>query len=337
MLMRSKEATSAYRCSELGRLSLPFLLLLSLALLIPRLDGWDYAVGKYLWAEDGSVFINEAQRFGFASLWQPYQGYLHAYPRIVSYLSDFVDLSYRPIVLLLGWFIAYMFMICTLLLRSFSMGVSGLGVAIMFAAVVMQPNYGEVFFTLTNTQWFLAVGFAVILLAGEVGALKFTVFRLLGLLVLGLTGPFSVVILPVLALRAFYFKDLRTNAWIYGVTLICACVQVLVLLNSPRLSVNGGPIDWLNWSIVFVRMIFFGANTPLSWAAAVLLWIGVLLGIVRYWFAGGRDRDNAIQCLMLVVMGLLLIAACMYSAKSNLQSVLALGGGGIDTHGFRTL
>ncbi|CAB3687708.1 hypothetical protein [Achromobacter pestifer] len=311
----------------INRSSFSFLLLLAVLLLIPRLDGWDYSPGKYLWAEDGSVFINDAQRLGVASIWQAYQGYLHAYPRIVAYLAGFVDLSFRPLVLLAGWCIAYVFMAYTLIQRSWTLGVSAIGTAILLMAVAIQPNVGEVFFTLTNTQWLLAAGFAIILLTGDANSLGFKPYRLLGLSILGLTGPFSVVILPVLTLRALYFKDLSANAWIYVTTLFCACIQAAVLLNSPRLAVNGGSIDLLSWAVGFGRLAFFSVDAPLGWAGAITLWIAMIVGIASHWAAGGTARTTAVQGVMLTVMALLLLLASMYSAKSNVAAVIVLGSG----------
>lgn len=45
-------------------------------------------IAQYLWAEDGSIFINQAHTLGLAALWQPYAGYLHLYPRLVALLAN---------------------------------------------------------------------------------------------------------------------------------------------------------------------------------------------------------------------------------------------------------
>lgn len=77
------------------------LLLLVIAILIFRMDEFSYFPGKYLWAEDGSVFINGAQSLGVAALWKPYAGYVHAYPRLISLLANHFELIHRPQILLI--------------------------------------------------------------------------------------------------------------------------------------------------------------------------------------------------------------------------------------------
>ena len=49
-----------------------------------RLDDFNFFWGKYLWAEDGNEFLNNAFQMGFSSLLKPYSGYLHLYPRLIS-------------------------------------------------------------------------------------------------------------------------------------------------------------------------------------------------------------------------------------------------------------
>ncbi|MGA2654651.1 MAG: hypothetical protein ABSF18_01560, partial [Gammaproteobacteria bacterium] len=44
----------------------------------------EYSVSDYLWAEDGQVFLTQALQMGLNSLWEPYAGYLHLYPRLFA-------------------------------------------------------------------------------------------------------------------------------------------------------------------------------------------------------------------------------------------------------------
>lgn len=44
------------------------------------------SVEQTLWAEDGTVFINQARELGVSSLWTTYAGYFHIYPRLVAWL-----------------------------------------------------------------------------------------------------------------------------------------------------------------------------------------------------------------------------------------------------------
>ena len=50
-----------------------FGLLVALFALLPRLDSFEYFYGKYLWAEDGNVFLNQVKDNEIESLrrWHP--------------------------------------------------------------------------------------------------------------------------------------------------------------------------------------------------------------------------------------------------------------------------
>ena len=136
-------------------------LVLSTALLALRMDG-PYYIGKYLWAEDGNVFINQANQLGVGSIFLPYAGYLHVYPRTFAYLSSFFSLAVRCKFYLQAWWIAYWLMLIAIITRVFDLRVNSFVVFIMCISIPLQSNSGEVLFNITNSQWMLAVALCIL-------------------------------------------------------------------------------------------------------------------------------------------------------------------------------
>jgi len=78
---------------------------LVLVVLFMKIGDVNFLDGRYLWAEDGNVFVNGALSMGWESIFNPYAGYIHLYPRLISFFAVQLDLRFLPIVFFssLGW------------------------------------------------------------------------------------------------------------------------------------------------------------------------------------------------------------------------------------------
>ncbi|MGJ0486934.1 MAG: hypothetical protein ACR65R_20705 [Methylomicrobium sp.] len=304
------------------------LLALAVALLIPRLDGLDYFPGKYLWAEDGNIFINEAESLGIPSLWRPYNGYLHIYPRLVSIVANYFHLDMRPTILILGWLIAYLFLFAVLIRRASSLGVGLFSLIFLVILVSLQPHYGENFFNITNSQWMLGSGLSVLVLTSVDESFHISASRFILLLLLGLTGPFSIILIPILVLKAFFAKDVKKNLWIYLTLLVCATVQLSILLNSGRATsgtINAQAWDWVT---SFFQILLFGTNNPGEKVAAISFWVLILILMVDKRGEVTQEVSTArILPFFFLLTAILFIIASQYSHKENPMLMTAPGGG----------
>lgn len=150
------------------------------------------------WAEDGAVFFQQQQPAGGAAAWlQPYAGYLHVLPRLVAWLATFVPLAVVPAVY------AYLSLavnaVCVASLAQRLLP-SKLALAAL-AGVLLVPTSGEVFGTLTNSQWFLQFFLlAWCFLPGGPRHVALRTALALAVLVAALTGPFSLLLAALHAL-----------------------------------------------------------------------------------------------------------------------------------------
>lgn len=301
--------------------------LVGLLSLLPRFEEFRYQFGKYLWAEDGTVFLIQAQSLGLAAFLKPYAGYLHFYPRLVAALSQFFDFLYQPTILLVGWFFAY-FVLVHALVWSALLVRGGLAVILpLIALVSLQSSYGEVFFNITNSQWMLGAALFLYVLCDSASGSANQVRKAMYIFPLTITGPFSVILVPVMALKVLVERNWHRDKAVYLVVLLGASVQVVSLFMSNRVSSGGLNKDPWEWIVTFIKLAFFGAETVWSILAALALWCLMGYLIFQKWRSSRCADAVLLASLLLLISAFLLIVAGLVSSKHNPQSIVALGGG----------
>ena len=180
------------------------------------------------WAEDGH-FYERAYVTGWHSLYLPYAGYLHAVPRAVATLAAYLDPSLVP---------AFFVLLATLLALYVSARALSprcplprqAGLAAL--AVVLVPDTQEVLLNIVNLQWVLAGGLILLLLSRDPSGSAEWLHDAFAALALGLTGPFSILLLPLFAWRAMSRRTLQST-FIAALVAACAFAQAVCLVMQP--------------------------------------------------------------------------------------------------------
>ena len=180
------------------------------------------------WAEDGH-FFERAYVLGARSLAVPYAGYLHTVPRLVAGAASLLSPTVAPL--------AYVAAAALLTLYVASRTLSPrcpLPRAAGFLAlgVVLVPDTYEVLLNIVNLQWVLAGGLVLLLLSRDPERPREWAHDLLAALLLGLTGPFSLILLPLFLWRAAARRT-RESAVLSAVIVATALLQACVLRSSP--------------------------------------------------------------------------------------------------------
>ncbi|MBB5864299.1 hypothetical protein [Xanthomonas sp. 3058] len=270
------------------------------------------------WAEDATVFFKDQFGNVLPQLFTPYAGYLHATPRAVAWITSWLPSAKAPLIYNASAIILSTVAL-TLTCKRLQRYIPAWIVALAFLAV---PTSGEIFGTITNTQWFLQFALAAYCLAPaeQSGTLRTSLLRALGILTIALTGPFSILLLIVIvgmfaaslaakrstidpfdgALSDF----LSTRDWyIFSALALGAVLQAAVLLTSPPAE-SGIQHDVLpTLKITFTELVpihIFGSDflTGTAWLLLYALLIGTLLLSRKI---DGRAR--------LIVMGFIAFAA----------------------------
>jgi len=286
------------------------------------------AIDESLWTEDGPIFADQAFRNGVRSLWTPYQGFMHTFQRLCSLAVLVTPLSVLPWALFLGWCLGFAWMVSELVrgLRALSLHVGWISLALLI--VVLQPHDGEAFFSITNAQWVvgLALAFHVCIPRPD----SRNALELMMLAIASVTGPFSVLLLPILAVQLLIERDWRSRWRTYTLIAIGACVQLPVLLTSDRLQSAPPANDWLHWVRAAGKFATFGASSTAIRAAALAFWIFVAATLVWVHFAkrGDSARRPAIVYLFLAALGIFAVSLYSTSLWMDVATLTPVGHGG---------
>ncbi|WP_182068328.1 MULTISPECIES: hypothetical protein [Stenotrophomonas maltophilia group] len=148
------------------------------------------------WAEDATVFFKEQFGQSIPQFFTPYAGYLHFVPRLIAWIASWAPAAKAPLI-----YNASAILLTTAAIvvtcRRMKLVVPVWIVALSFLAV---PTSGEILGTITNAQWFLQFTLAAVCLTPYQSARGWMNWlRPLAVLVISLTGPFSIVLALITA------------------------------------------------------------------------------------------------------------------------------------------
>jgi hypothetical protein len=170
---------------------------------------------------DDVAILRQADELGRAALFTQYAGYLIVVHRAISLIEG-------PNPLLIGALGSYLAAIFVAVFVAWRVHPAAV------LALVLAPAY-SVYGSLSNIQWILAVYLVAMLVATPPTTKRGRMGDALGLLACGLTGPFSMLLLPLYAVRAVN----PVWRWHLFVVAIAAAIQLSTLTGSGRPPVFG--------------------------------------------------------------------------------------------------
>ncbi|MBL9211766.1 MAG: hypothetical protein JNL92_14950 [Opitutaceae bacterium] len=271
-----------------------------------------------LWAEDGSIFLLQADLLGLSALVTPYMGYLHTLPRLIAALaSALFDPAWWP-----AFYNGVAFALwIAVLARFFTARFSHLpGRPWLVLAFVAVAHPGEVYFNITNLQWLTAF----ILIQQLLIATPLTRAQAWGdaalVAVVGLTGPFAVAVLPLFAWRAW--RERRPDTGLaFAAVLAAAAIQAwLVIRTSPRFEHQAAPFQFWPFLEVFGRRLVMwpvlGRDAALSLPPAAAGAVGgAFLAAVLTWALRPHER-RPLRLQVVAAFGLIALAG-MYRTRPD--------------------
>ena len=175
-----------------------------------------------LYAEDGSIFLRQAEWHGLESFIVPYMGYLHTIPRLVAWIaSRTLDPAWWP-----AFYNGVAFVVSlAVAVRLFSPRLAGLpGRPWLALALFLGPQSGEVLINLTNLQWITALLLVQQTLIAPPQNARERCGDLAIIALCGLTGPFVAAFWAVFVWRWWHDRRADNLAALLLAT-ACAAVQ----------------------------------------------------------------------------------------------------------------
>lgn len=232
------------------------------------------------YAEDGTIWFAQAYNGGWLhSLRLPQAGYLNLMPRLGAGLALLFPLPGAPLVMAIVGMLIQSLPVPILLssrCRNWAPLPTRMLLAIIYVAI---PNAREIHVVLTNTQWHLALAAALVAFASSPRTWRGRLFDGVLLLVAALSGPFSIILAPMVLL----FWWLRRQRWslaVFALTSICGFTQIVVLLLGSHSLQNalgaspGGVLRILGGHIVACAILgsySFAKLAPMAFLVPVAL------------------------------------------------------------------
>jgi hypothetical protein len=272
-----------------------------------------------LWAEDGSIFLTQDEQLGIRAWWEPYNGYLHLLPRLIAWTaSHTADPAWWPAIYNGLAFAITVALFARLASRRVELPAKA-GLMLTFVLVV---GTGEVLINATNLQWVTAFYLVLQLFTRPATTLVQRIGDLAIVLVIGLNGPFAIVLWPLFAWRAWRDRHPDTMAALGAVTL-CAAVQGWLLLQTgPGLHLQSGHEPFAPFKFVSIlgsRLVtwpLFGPDAVRDWprwlhAAMVAVLIVPLLAWALRVDSRRRTRQFIVAAFCLITV------ASVYRARAD--------------------
>lgn len=293
------------------------LVLLSTALLFLR-KPWALHTPQF-WAEDGSIFLTQDDQWGARAFLEPYNGYLHLLPRLIAWIaSHTADVAWWPAIYNGLAFALNVALFARLASRRVELPAKGW----LMLALPLVVGTGEVLINVTNLQWVTAFFLILQLFTARATTLAQRLGDIALLVIVGLNGPFAIVLLPLFAWRAW--RERHPDAFLaLAAIAACALVQATLLHRSgAALNIDGTHSAFrplMFFSILGSRLVTW----PLLGPAAVKawpVWVHAALALVvippLLLWSLRPDPRRGVRALLVAAFALVTLA-CVYRVRAD--------------------
>jgi hypothetical protein len=187
-----------------------------------------------LYAEDGDVFLLDSLLRGAASIFHPYNGYIHLVPRLGALAATALPLGWTPIVYVLMSGVVAVAACSTVISDRFAPLIPSRTMRLwLFVMLLLIPRLTETHLALNSTLWYCGLGLVIIALSTDPTSRAARVAELIAVPILGLTGLAGLVLAPVAAVRII--RSRSRQAWcVAGLWWATAAIQGAVYLTQHR-------------------------------------------------------------------------------------------------------
>lgn len=201
----------------------------------------DVFANPQFWAEDGVIFYVGQHERGCAAFMQTYAGYLHLFSRVVALAAQPLSAGWTPTVFVY----AALAVVVLTTTKAASRRVNLPFPYWSALAIVLVPNIGEIVLPLTNSQWFAGTFLLLVALSQAPANTRELACDLGAVVVFGLSGPFGVLFLPLLAYRAW-----RERTW--GTILTVAAAGVVAGIQLASFAHTTDNRDWHGFDLLLL-------------------------------------------------------------------------------------
>lgn len=197
----------------------------------------DAFTNPQFWAEDGFVFFMEQDNTTKFLGFKNYNGYIHFLPRTVTYLQQLFSIPYEHVPTLYNYSTLFITIIYLCMIW-FMLPYKASTKCLMIISAGYLPISAEIYMNLTNIQWFSSIGLVVLIFPINIRTYKHAILITLAVLFAGLTGPFSIILLPLFIIQFIKFRKSMMYAIPFGIAIITGIIQLIFLINHFQYRVQ---------------------------------------------------------------------------------------------------
>jgi hypothetical protein len=264
----------------------------------------DAILNPQFWAEDGALWYANAYNDGIRSVLIPQNGYLQTISRIVAAIAQFLPFEWAPLIFNGVAIFIQILPVIFLLSSRFSALIPNrynrIFLSILYLAL---PNSWEIHANLTNAQWHLALLAFMVIVAKPDTRPVWRCFDTGVVLLSGLSGPFSILLVPIAAIRIWLDRE-RWLIVLFLLVSASALVQTLCLL-----------LAWQTRS-----QMFLGATPELL--VRILsgqVFLGALIGQGGYSWVVSSSEWRFIPALFIALIGLTVMIYALLKGPVELR------------------
>jgi hypothetical protein len=288
---------------------LMLVLVLSTLLLFARRP--DVFLNPQIYAEDGVVFLTQQRAQGYTAIFVPYAGYYNLVPRLIAWLADQFPLYYTPVIYNSVAFLIFLLVILFIFLNSPG---SDLQKSSFALAPVLLPYTGDLFVSVVNIQWVLAMMLPFLYTQLPLSNWRRTALSVFIILLVGLTGPFVVVSCPLLLYRLWQQKRPNIHeACFVAATVIAVVIQGACMFKEAPAAASATALwnDWLQ--AIFARFgafLYFGRHLPEHLPVITAIASSVII-FSTLWAALFVRKEYRCRALIIFAYGLIIFGVVM--------------------------
>ncbi|WP_143542789.1 hypothetical protein [Rhodococcus qingshengii] len=203
------------------------------------------------WAEDGRNFFADAFNQGIASIFEPYNGYLHVIPRLVALPMSAAPLSTAPALFAVSAAVMYLVMISPVLSDRIAWLIpTKVARSIAYLLLCLLPVMNEVYGSTANLIFIGGITLFLFVISDDPTTRGGRAAELVAMTLLGLSGPLMVLFVPFFAYRWWCRRS--GHSLLVGVTAaMTAAIQLAIYLCSSRSETGDASI------VTFAKVIVY--------------------------------------------------------------------------------
>lgn len=264
-------------------------------------------------AEDGAIFFADALKLSVdVSLFKPFAGYLHLFPRLVAELVSGLPIVVAPfayhLVSLICGAACISFVLSNRLERAF--GILPWRVC-LFLFLLAGPNH-EHMMRLAYIQWYLLLWLVLVSVADTPRTNIARVGTLVGVFITGLSAPLAVIVVPLLCGR-IWFSRLRKAEIVFSLFMLLAAL----LSASTQIATN--------YTLAPVQRALVASSD--NWLAVTQLLVFKIFGSSIFGVAAAHTllQSGWVYLYTLAACGVFILLCSTFVAYRNFAMQLLLG------------